>query len=227
MKELYFISGLGADERVFQALKFEGYQPRHIHWIKPEPQEKIEHYAQRLTQQIAGEKPILVGLSFGGMMAIEISKLIATEKVILISSAESKYDIPPYYRFFKWLPLHRLVSLKIITWVGFYVACWWFGTSSKSERLLLKQILLDTDNDFFRWAIDQALTWENNTRPLDVYHIHGSADRVLPIRYTEPDVRVEQGGHLMVLNKAEQLLPILEQVISLERAGTSPGSSSG
>ena len=30
--------------------------------------------------------PILIGLSFGGMMCIEIAKLIPVEKVILISS---------------------------------------------------------------------------------------------------------------------------------------------
>lgn len=216
MKELYFVSGLGADERVFQSLKFEGYEPRYIRWIKPEAGESIEHYAQRLTEQIHGERPIIIGMSFGGMMAIEIAKQIPTEKVILISSAETKYDIPPYYRFFKWVPLHRLVPLKVLTWMGFYVACWWFGTVSKQERLLLKQILLDTDSDFFGWAIDQALTWDNETQP-DVFHVHGSADRVLPIRYTEPDVRIEQGGHFMILNRAEQLLPILKNVIIYER----------
>lgn len=217
MNELYFVSGLGADERVFTSLKFQGYEPRYIHWIKPESGESIEQYAKRLTEQIHGKKPIIVGLSFGGMMAIEIAKHIPTEKVILISSAETKYDIPPYYRVFKWIPLHRVLPLQLLTLAGFEVACWYFGVSSLQERKLLRAILLDTDTDFFRWAVDQALTWDNEVQP-DVFHVHGTRDRIFPIRFTEPDVRIDRGGHFMVLNKAEELIPILEKVISYERA---------
>lgn len=52
LKEIYCVSGLGADERVFQKLKFQGYQPVHIQWIEPKPGETIADYAQRLTTQI-------------------------------------------------------------------------------------------------------------------------------------------------------------------------------
>jgi pimeloyl-ACP methyl ester carboxylesterase len=79
LKDIYCISGLGADERVFQKLKFQGYQPIHIKWLEPEAGENIANYTQRLTTQIKAEKPILIGLSFGGIIAVEMSKQIAIE----------------------------------------------------------------------------------------------------------------------------------------------------
>ncbi|MEO1802961.1 MAG: alpha/beta hydrolase, partial [Cyanobacteria bacterium J06629_2] len=98
LKDIYCVSGLGADERVFQKLKFQGYQPVHIKWVEPEPQETIAEYTKRLTTQIKSECPILIGLSFGGIVAVEMSKHIATEKVILISSTKNQQEIPFYFQ---------------------------------------------------------------------------------------------------------------------------------
>ena len=94
LKDIYCVSGLGADERVFQKLKLEGYQPIHIRWVEPENKESITDYAKRLTEQIKSDEPILIGLSFGGIIAIEIAKQINTKKVILISSTKNQQEVP-------------------------------------------------------------------------------------------------------------------------------------
>ena len=80
LKPIYFISGLGADERIFQWLRYDGYRPIHIHWLPPERRESVEHYAHRLAQDIKDKRPIIVGLSFGGIVAIEIAKQIDVRK---------------------------------------------------------------------------------------------------------------------------------------------------
>lgn len=79
-KELYIFSGLGADERVFQKLDFFGFTTIFIKWVVPQEKETIEDYATRILNQITTTKPILIGLSFGGIIAVEVAKLIATEK---------------------------------------------------------------------------------------------------------------------------------------------------
>ncbi|HNC31654.1 MAG TPA: alpha/beta hydrolase, partial [Cyclobacteriaceae bacterium] len=89
MKEVYLIPGLGADRRVFQYLNLAEHSISHISWIEPLPNESIEQYAGRLTEQIKSPDPILVGVSFGGMIAVEIAKQIKTNKIILISSART------------------------------------------------------------------------------------------------------------------------------------------
>lgn len=98
-KELYIFSGLGADEKVFQKLYFSDFSPTFIKWIAPQEEETIENYATRLLDQIRTTKPILIGLSFGGMIAVEVAKQIDTEKVILIASAKTQNEIPFYFRF--------------------------------------------------------------------------------------------------------------------------------
>ena len=93
-KEIYIFSGLGADERVFQNLDFTGFSEIFINWIIPESGETIENYSTKLLNQIKSDKPTLIGLSFGGLIAIEVAKQIQTETVIIISSAKTKSEIP-------------------------------------------------------------------------------------------------------------------------------------
>ena len=85
MREIYLLSGLGADERVFDFLDLSQYKVNYIRWIIPLKNELITDYASRLCTQIHSARPLLIGVSFGGMIAIEIGKLIPTEKIILIS----------------------------------------------------------------------------------------------------------------------------------------------
>ena len=106
------MSGLGADERIFQWLRYDGFRPIHIQWIPPEKGEPIEDYARRLTEQIEDDNPVVVGLSFGGMIAVEIGKQIETEKVILLSSVKDVSEVPIYFKIFRAIPLHRVVPVQ-------------------------------------------------------------------------------------------------------------------
>jgi pimeloyl-ACP methyl ester carboxylesterase len=209
-KELYIFSGLGADDRVFQRLDFAGFSTTFVKWIIPLEKETIEHYATRLLAQINSTKPILIGLSFGGLIAVEIAKQIDTEKVILIASAKTKNEIPFYYRFAGQLGLHKLLPTSLLKKSNF-ITNWFFGTNSEFDRQLLKQILIDTDSTFLKWAIDKIARWKNQTQTKNIYHIHGTSDRILPSRFVSCDVTIKNGGHLMTLNKEIELNNLIRQ----------------
>ena len=209
-KELYIFSGLGADERVFQRLDFSGYSTTFIKWLIPHDTDTIEHYATRLLDQITTTKPTLIGLSFGGLIAVEVAKQIETEKVILIASAKTKNEIPFYYRFAGQLRLHKLLPTRLLKSSNF-IANWFFGTSSTFDKQLLKQILIDTDQTFLKWAIDKVVSWTSQTLTKNIFHIHGTRDRILPLRFVNCDSTIKNGGHLMTLNKSEELNNILKQ----------------
>ena len=136
---IYIFSGLGADERVFQKLDFSGYNVTFIEWETPQQNETIENYATRLLPQIKTDKPILIGLSFGGIMAVEVAKQINTEKIILVASAKTKSEIPFYYRWAGKLGLHDLLPSKLLKQSNF-ITNWFFGTTSAFEQQLLKTI---------------------------------------------------------------------------------------
>ncbi len=216
LKNIYCVSGLGADERVFQKLQFQGYQPIHIKWLKPKTGESIEDYAQRLTSQIKAEKPIIIGLSFGGIIAIEMSKQIATEKVILISSTKNYQEVPFYFKIFRWLPIYLLLPAKFILWIGQFIASWFFSLKSVDERKLLKAILFDTDAQFVKWAIHQIVTWKNELIPENIYHIHGERDRIFPYQFVHEDFNVKYGGHLMIMSQAEHISNLIQKIVDLD-----------
>jgi len=212
MKYIYVFSGLGTDERVFQNIDFGEATPSFIRWIKPNDGESIEGYAKRLTDQMKHERPILVGLSFGGLMAIEVAKLIETDKIIIIASAKTRKEIPLYYRIAGQLRLHKILPTGFLVRPNIFNN-WFFGTQTPQDRKLLAEILHDTDTRFAKWAIDKIVTWKNEINHLNLKHIHGTADRILPYRFVTCDLMVKNGGHLMTVNKAEELTEKIKSLL--------------
>ena len=56
MKTVYYISGLGADERVFKYLNLKGVYEKYIKWETPQKHESLQDYCKRLIEQIDLEK---------------------------------------------------------------------------------------------------------------------------------------------------------------------------
>lgn len=212
MKTIYFFSGLGADERVFQNLDLSFCNPIFIQWNLPFKNESIESYATRLLAQIKDENPILIGVSFGGMMAIEIGKQIKTEKIILISSAKTKHEIPFYYTMIGKLNAHKIFPISLLQKIK-TANNFLFGVHTKEEKILLNKIIKDTNPIFLHWAIDKIISWTNETHLPNVIHIHGTDDKILPIKYIQTDYVIQNGGHFLVLQKYEQVYRILFEFI--------------
>lgn len=210
MKEVYLLSGLGADRRVFEFLDLRAYNVHHIHWIEHHDTETLEDYAGRLAQQIHAVNPILIGVSFGGMIAVEIAKQRAVEKVILISSAKTRDDIPSQFNFFKQLRLYRFIPARALKYPNALVF-WFFGVDKTSEKDLLRAIMRDTDVVFFRWAIGKIVNWKNETILPNAVHIHGTHDRLIPL--TTADYRIEGGGHLMIMNRAKEIDALVKEIV--------------
>ena len=95
---IYCISGLGADKRVFDHLNIINHDLKYLEWIDPFPNESIETYARRLSKGIDQDHPfILLGVSFGGIIAIEIAKITTPIHTIQISSVDNHHVLPKLY----------------------------------------------------------------------------------------------------------------------------------
>jgi pimeloyl-ACP methyl ester carboxylesterase len=210
--ELYLFSGLGADKRAYQYLDFSGYQVNYIAWISPLKGETIENYARRLSNKIKTAHPILIGLSFGGLMAIEVSKYIETDQIILISSVKTSKEMPIYFKITGWLGLNKILPIRQMSKPNF-VLHWLFGLKRWPDKKLLAEIMNDTDPAFLKWAIEKVSNWNNLSIPKNVKHIHGSNDRVFPISNIQADVIIKKGGHFMIIDKAEELTVKIRQLL--------------
>ena len=209
---IYVFSGLGADERVFQNMDFGDNDVQFIPWITPNKTETIESYAARIKSQIRTENPVLIGLSFGGMMAIEVAKQIETRQLILIASAKNKFEIPKSYRVAGMLKLDKVVPIPWLKSAN-RLTYWFFGAHSNDEKKLLNTILKNTDPEFIRWAIGQIIRWKNQQIIPHVIHIHGTSDKILPYRHIDSPLKIVNGGHLMTLNKSEEIAGLIRSFL--------------
>src|SRR5579863_8545823 len=116
MEEIFCISGLGADERVFHKLEIQNAKLHYVRWFDPSDNESIEEYAGRMSRNVSTSNPILMGVSFGGMMAVEISKHISVKKMILISSVKLSRELPQWMKLSGRLRLNKLAPSRQPSW---------------------------------------------------------------------------------------------------------------
>ncbi|MBB5638028.1 hypothetical protein HDE68_003954 [Pedobacter cryoconitis] len=107
------------------------------------------------------------------------------------------------------LRLQKLLPVNLLK-KGNHLGLKFLGAKTSDEITLLKQLVIDSDPYFMKWALTCILEWRNTERPINLIHIHGTADHVLPIKYTTtPDIIINDGGHFMVYANAKELIKII------------------
>ena len=203
---IYFISGLGADERVFQFLDLSKIEHHFIKWNEPQRNESLPSYCKKLCEQIDHQQEIiLIGVSFGGIIAQEIAKIIDVKKIIIISSVKTFEEYSWQLKLASKLQIHKIAPLWFLTLSNKLTADYYFSTQSKEESILLHQIIKDTDAKFLVWAIHQIMNWKNKSYPANLTHIHGANDRIFPIRYINNAIKLPKSGHFMIVNRAREI----------------------
>ena len=89
--KLYVISGLGADFKVLEKIKFPAnLEVIFVPWLIPEKGEHFKDYVLRIAENIDDSQPFsLLGYSFGGIMVQEIDKIKPAEKIVILGSIKS------------------------------------------------------------------------------------------------------------------------------------------
>lgn len=211
---VYMLPGLANNHTIFSQLNLPNVNIVHVPWVEPLEEESIEAYAHRLCAYITTANPILIGLSFGGMMAMEIAKHIPVKKIILISSAKGKKEIPVYLRFLGKTGLQHFVPPSFIL-TPTPISYWFFGLKEKAHKQKLAYILQHSSHSIYKWSLNALLQWQNTSIPSNLVHIHGTADRILPLRFVKANYTIKGGGHFMVFSHAQQVSAVLQQALEL------------
>jgi pimeloyl-ACP methyl ester carboxylesterase len=208
----YCISGLGADKRAFKYLSIN-HELIHVEWIKTFKNESTSSYSKRLSEQINTDEPfLLLGLSFGGLIAGELAKLLHPEKVIHISSITNKRHLPFLFRLIGATGIHKLIPASLMS-PPMGLANWFFGIKNPENKKLLKEIIDDTDKDFLKWAIGRLLSDEVIVASENLIRIHGTNDKLLPLREKDGVIKIDGGGHFMVIEQADEVSKELNNIL--------------
>lgn len=215
---------MGVDSRLFNNLASLGLDFSVIEWKTPLPGESIAEYAHRMSEDIKEEKFVLGGVSFGGVVANEISKLKKPEKLILISTVKSSRELPLHLKVLRSLPLHKTlpeyfynkgsVFARLIRPV--------FGKMTQNEKKLFNQMVSNVNPVYLKWAINAIINWESEDLPDNFIHIHGTHDAIFPLCFIQaPYVAINGGSHLMICSRAKEIAPLIQ--IALSEVGQTSG----
>jgi pimeloyl-ACP methyl ester carboxylesterase len=209
-KHIYCISGLGADEKIFTNLHIKGYELQYIPWIRPHKKERIDGYAKRMSEYIKEDSAVLLGVSFGGMMGIEIAKLMPLHKLFIVSSVKSSGEMPRWMKAAGTLRLDKILPTRLHKYTE-KIDNARLGVSTKEEKDMVRAYRKNADLVFVDWAISQILNWKNNWQPDHIIHIHGDKDRIFPVKKIQPDCIIRDGTHMMIYNRAGEISEYIQK----------------
>ena len=181
--------------------------------ITPEKKESLEHYSNRISKYIIHPNPVLIGVSFGGIVMQEIAKTITVKKIIIISSVKTNKEFPPLYTFAKKTKIYKLLPISQFAYCLDKIGRT-FGSQHLKHRLALYDRYLPIrDKHYIAWCLDNLLNWPQENELADVIHIQGEKDEIFPIKYTTNVIPIKQGTHAMIIIKAKWFTENLPNII--------------
>jgi len=208
--------GMAAGPEIFENLSLpkENYELHFLRWLKPlDLDETITNYTMRLNEEIKHENPVLIGVSFGGMIVQEMSRFINCKKIIIISSVKSKNELPIRYKIADFTGIYALFPTKLFTNFEDYTK-FLMGKSLKKKARDYKKYLPVRDEMYLKWSIKNVLKWKQNEPSKNLIHIHGTDDSVFPIKHIKNAIEIPGGTHAMILNKAKIISEIINQSLT-------------
>jgi len=201
---VYAIPGLGTDYRIFNKLTIPAFHA--LEWLEPHQDESLDLYVQRMLKQIPGSDCVLMGLSFGGVIAQEMCRYRRFRGLILISSITAPDELSFTLKGMRTIPYYRLSSGQ---WRIRLLPLWGrlFGISEQEEIQLLQDMFRGFTDNYRFWAIDQLIHWhgsENITLP-PTLRLHGTKDPLFPASRVDKALYIDAGDHFMVYRKAAEI----------------------
>ena len=211
---VYLMPGLAASATIFEriALPEAVFETVLLEWEIPLDQETLPDYAKRMTGKIKHPNPVLIGVSFGGILVQEMAAFVQARKVIIISSVKSNLEFPRRMKIAKTTKAYKLIPMSLILNIE-NLAKFSFGAKVNQRLKLYEKFLSVRDIRYLDWAIEKVILWDRTVADKNVIHIHGDADDVFPIKYISDCIVVKGGTHIMILNKYKWLNANLPEII--------------
>lgn len=206
--------GMAASSTIFEniSLPKEQFEVYLLEWFVPKINESLSDYALRMTQEIKHENPVLIGVSFGGILVQEMSEHIATRKVIIISSVKCNKELPRRMKVAKRTLAYKLIPTRLLSNVEL-LAKYAFGETVTKRIQLYEKYLRMRDKKYLDWAIENVILWKRCEPNPKVIHIHGLNDEVFPVKHIKEFIPVKNGTHIMIINKYKWLNENLPKII--------------
>lgn len=207
--------GMAASPSIFENIKLdkERYEMFYLEWKLPFKQETLQEYVARVSQDIKHDHPILIGVSFGGIIVQELSQIMPTRKVVIISSVKCNKEFPKPMKLAKLTKVYKLFPTALFQNIDKVVPYVFNQETNQSKAKLYEKYLSVRDTVYLEWSLEQIILWDREIPDPKVIHIHGSKDEIFPIKYISDCIVVEGGTHAMIINKFRWLNKNLPELL--------------
>jgi pimeloyl-ACP methyl ester carboxylesterase len=199
---IFLITGFALDKRAFSPLNLPA-EPFHLVDLVPaKPEESLRDYALRMAADLGVTKDDVVGgVSFGGMLALEMAKAIGARGLILIASCTHPRFIR---RRFLWLaPIARYLPeafvRKVFTLVPAVLR--WQNMLDPAGQALLADIMGHFPPKLLKTLPYKMLHWEGCEASAPLKQIHSTGDWLIRPN-GDPALRITLPGpnHLITVS---------------------------
>ena len=199
---IYCMPGMAASPKIFEYLKLpKNFEIHLLSWIPPLKDEPLTNYAKRMCQRVVHKNPILLGVSFGGILVQEMAKHIFVKKIVIISSIKAKEELPLPMIVAKRTNVHKLLPTKLIENIE-YLTIFAFGKGIKKRVALYQKYLSERNSEYLNWVINALVNWDQNKFSDKLIHIHGDSDTVFPVKnLINPYFKIK-GGHAVIITES-------------------------
>ena len=212
---IYFLPGLAANTSIFKNIKLDSdqFELFFLEWMIPFEEESISDYALRFCSKVNHPNAVLVGVSFGGIIAQEMNLVHNFRKIVIISSVKTRQELPLHLQLAGKTKVYKLMPTSFFAQNIDLLSKYAFGKPIVDRLDLYKQYLSITDKRYLDWAVKQVVSWDQEKSDPNLIHIHGDRDIIFPIDNIKTCVIVKGGTHIMILNKYRWLNENLPKLI--------------
>ncbi|TRZ43675.1 alpha/beta fold hydrolase [Robertkochia solimangrovi] len=202
LRHIYFMPGMAANKDIFEHIRLpeDRFMMHFLEWKIPLRGESVSAYAKRMCEEVHHERPVLLGVSFGGIIIQEMAKHIAVEKLIVVSSVKSKYELPRRMRYSALTGVHKLLPAGVVRNVE-VLAQYAFGEAVKKRLSLYEKYLSVRDPYYIRWSVDKIVNWDQEAPLQNTIHIQGEKDPVFPIKNIRDCILVKGATHIAIISR--------------------------
>jgi pimeloyl-ACP methyl ester carboxylesterase len=212
--------GLAASPKIFEYIDLPPaqFEVHHLDWFLPSPGMELAEYARIMAEKVPHKDPVLIGVSFGGMLIQEMARYLNPRKLIVISSIKCRQEMPRRLLLARYTSLHKLLPTGVVhnleTLTRFA-----FGDAVRKRLKLYERYLGIREKSYLDWALDAIVHWDREEPEPGLVHIHGDQDAVFPMTHLGACLAVEGGTHTMIIHRYKWFNEQLPAII-LDEAGS-------
>ena len=213
---IYMMPGLAASSMVFENIDIKNpdYCIHRLDWIQPKVNESLKSFCRRFSKKIIHKNPILLGVSFGGIIVQEIDKIINAKRVIIVSSVKTDLEFPMVFKIARDYGLNNALPFGMFD--NAINISMKLNINKLYRRIdLAERYLTERDEYYLEWSVKSLLNWRQDKFRQDIIHINGDKDKVFPINNISNCITIRGGRHEMIILRAkwfnENLVKLIEE----------------